>query len=1448
MKLYEANISDLAKAFGLLAPRDRETFSEIAAMLDFELSEEGAGRTPTLLSVRAEAPDTQQSAPKRRTPTHERSSAPAASAGLDARVGGRAVKSEMELARNRRRNKPRWVGRVDAIEEDPIPSFPLRHEPLIPARWVRNVLADSLSTESEQERLDVEQLVQLIAQRKPFLRLPFLKARTLRRGVQVLVDVSAAMEPFKRDQELLIEEVIRVVGSDAVELAWFEHCPTRGVYVGDADNKMTYHSPRPGTTVLLLTDLGVGRAMLSSDAASEAEWISFAHETREAGCHMVCFIPYGRTSWPRTLRREMALVYWGIQTPQATAENGRLQHRRVEPDERDPRLRALYRRNPEAVELAKLLSLAARIEPELLRATRLRFLPHADAGTEADLWFSGLVQCKSSMALLLIPNIARQLREELLANDGERLERFWKFLQKYRADTGASNAIRLEEHISYIILHGREETQSEVETELRRALKALVNGGTKRSGLARWALSAIPLLPERARALPAAKQLLLASKLRLSGRAIPVKEISDSLKEVHWLLPSELPGKVVGIQLLEDGLEISDEPLPSMHRITVPETNPRVLELWADTSSERESKVVNWSVGESLTVELNGRAVSIRTIAGKEYYLKSRIAAGLSTQAVFKMKFSDALRSNSLDLSGMGLVELPGEILQLVNLRTLLLNNNALTELPERFTRLTRLQRLDLSHNMLDALPATIGRMNSLRTLVLADNRMAALHETVGRLKQLRCLDVTNNRLSSLPGSLRLLRRLEELYLHGNPELRIPSEVLGPYPDEIIQTGLRPTAPTAILDYYFQTRVAGRPLNVAKLILAGRGGVGKTSIVNRLVHNTFKDEKITEGIDITEWRLTVGKNRDDVRLNIWDFGGQEIMHATHQFFFTERSLYLLVLNGREGGEDSDAEYWLKLIQGFGGNSPVIVVLNKIKQHPFDLNRKTLQLKYPFIRDFIKTDTQDGTGIEELRRAVEHEVDNLEHLRDPFPATWFVIMNRLAGMKKNYLSFDEFRKECELLGEQDPQAQESLASYLHNLGIALNYKDNPRLQDTHVLNPVWMTNAIYNILNAVQIAMRKGEFRMADLPLILDKQDYPMEIHRFILALMAKFEMCFAFDGTEDAYLIPELLDNQPPSSVSEFRPEECLNFEYHYSVLPEGLLPRFIVRTHVLSDGTPRWRTGVILKLEGNLALVKGDSLERRVFINIKGPLAGRRRLLSVIRANLDRIHADIPHLQLAEIVPLPGHPGASVSYNELLTWEASGTKTFPKVVDGAVVNLAVDVLLNGVESESERTARRARAARVFVSYSHGDERLLNELQIHLSPLRRMNLIETWDEGEVEARQDWREKINENLKRADLFILLVSPNFIASDYCFETEFARALEQHAKNELRILPVIVRSCGWRAIPGLAELQVVPRNGKPVATWANKDSAWREVSEHVQAILEEVCEANRLKYPGR
>lgn len=837
--------------------------------------------------------------------------------------------------------------------------------------------------------------------------------------------------------------------------------------------------------------------------------------------------------------------------------------------------------------------------------------------------------------------------------------------------------------------------------------------------------------------------------------------------------------------------------------------------------------------------------------------LKRRISRQ-SSGAFAPIENALKIRPAKLDLSDLGIAELPDSIGQLTQLRELYLGGNQLKTLPDsvskltqleilqldrnRFTalpewlgQLTQLQVLDLRRNQLAELPERLGQLSQLVSLYLAANKLTELPESLGDLGQLQRLDLTDNRLTDLPVTMGNLKSLTKLFLHDN-ELGIPAEILGPTAEDF-GLGRAPVSAIGILEYYSQTRAGMRPLNEAKLVLVGRGGVGKTSIVNRLVDDVFQPETKTIGIKIREWRIAL--NQEEVRLNVWDFGGQEIQHATHQFFLTQRSLYLLVLNGREGLEDTDAEYWLKLIESFGGNSPVIVVLNKIKEQSFDLNRRALQQKYS-IREFIKTDCEDGTGINELHAAIQRETDQLEDLRKAFPARWFTIKDRLAGMEENYLSFDRYREICWEHGETDEKAQEGLAGFLHRLGIVLNYRSDPRLQDTHVLSPHWVTTGIYKILNSDKLRKQQGKICLNDLTEILNADEYPINMHRFLLDLMRKFELCFTFPDDDVHYLIPELLDKQEPAESAHFTPEDCLHFQYHYPVLPEGLLPRFIVRTHVLSERQPLWRTGVIMEFEGCRALVRADVPERKVFISVSGPSSNRRRLMAVIRSDFERIHRDIRHLQPQEMVPLPDYPTVVIAYEKLLAMERQRIWRFHEYVGNKLIEVDVRELLNGVEPERAPRKRSSLAenqkAAVFISYSHKDETLRNELETHLKILQRIGWVDLWQDRKIEAGEDWKTTIDDNLERADIILLLVSPDFFASDYCFEIEARRALERSRNGAARVVPVILRPCKWQ-IAEFAGLQVLPKDGLPVSKWPDKDSAWLNVEEGIERVVEEM-----------
>ena len=163
-----------------------------------------------------------------------------------------------------------------------------------------------------------------------------------------------------------------------------------------------------------------------------------------------------------------------------------------------------------------------------------------------------------------------------------------------------------------------------------------------------------------------------------------------------------------------------------------------------------------------------------------------------------------------------------------------------------------------------------------------------------------------------------------------------------------------------------------------------------------------------------------------------------------------------------------------------------------------------------------------------------------------------------------------------------------------------------------------------------------------------------------------------------------LLDIWQPDLGTRFKPEECLNFQYQYNILPEGLLPRFIVCTYVLSTNV-RWRTGVVLELEGNHALVRADVVDRKIVISIEGPAGGRRRLLAEIRSGFERIHAHIEKLRVIEMVPIKGRPDVVIPYAELKVLEQNGVQKYLKVIDDAVVELDVQGLLTGVDIEGLR-------------------------------------------------------------------------------------------------------------------------------------------------------------------
>jgi internalin A len=667
----------------------------------------------------------------------------------------------------------------------------------------------------------------------------------------------------------------------------------------------------------------------------------------------------------------------------------------------------------------------------------------------------------------------------------------------------------------------------------------------------------------------------------------------------------------------------------------------------------------------------------------------------------------------NLFLHGNKLATLPDEIGQLTNLLILTLGSesseNRLVDLPASIGNLTKLQQLDLDNNKLTTIPSEIGQLCGLYRLGISRNQLISLPPEIGKLVELRVLRLGYNNLTHLPDEIENLLLLQRLWLNGNKISGLPrgisklTELITldltnnpiPIPPEVLS---KVSNPRAILAYYLELeKFKRKKINQSKMLVLGEGSVGKTSIIQQILYGTFDPEqKKTEGILINPWAVkstyknTINETTptsDDqslVNINIWDFGGQEIMRATHQFFLTKRSLYLLVLDTRLTQEENRVEYWLKIIQRVGGGSPVLIIGNKVDEHPLDIDRTNLQKKYLNVVGILETSAAIGSGIEALKTAISEQVNNLPHVRDLLPENWFTIKTKLEelGRETNFITYDKYLELCLENEVADETSQQTLIGFLHDLGVVLYFQEERHLTELGILNPQWVTNGVYKILNAKSLFQNRAVLTISMLDEILSLPEYPRAKRLFIVDMMKKFELCYDVEP-EKIFLVPDLLPKDEPIALA-FTGVPA--FEYIYSVLESNVITRFIVRMHEYIYENGVWRTGVLLKIGNNTALVKADIEDRKITIAIDGLEHSRRDTLSAIRFQLDEIHTSMEDLKPQKRVPVPNAPNAEpLDYEYLLMLEREGQEVL-WVKDGTrLVKINVRQGLSAIESEADR-------------------------------------------------------------------------------------------------------------------------------------------------------------------
>jgi len=150
---------------------------------------------------------------------------------------------------------------------------------------------------------------------------------------------------------------------------------------------------------------------------------------------------------------------------------------------------------------------------------------------------------------------------------------------------------------------------------------------------------------------------------------------------------------------------------------------------------------------------------------------------------------------------------------------------------------------------------------------------------------------------------------------------------------------------------------------------------------------------------------------------------------------------------------------------------------------------------------------------------------------------------------------------------------------------------------------------------------------------------------------------------------------------------------------------------------------------------------------------------------------------------------------------------------------------------------------KLFYCYARKDKPLRDELEIHLSWLKRRYQLTNWHDREILPGEEWEQAIDENFNTAHLILLLISPDFMASDYCFGKEMRRALERHKGGTCRVIPIILRPTYWEDAP-FSSIQLLPTNAKPITSWPNPDEAFQDVVTEISRTIKDLLKKERLE----
>ncbi|MEN8906590.1 MAG: COR domain-containing protein [Clostridiales bacterium] len=615
---------------------------------------------------------------------------------------------------------------------------------------------------------------------------------------------------------------------------------------------------------------------------------------------------------------------------------------------------------------------------------------------------------------------------------------------------------------------------------------------------------------------------------------------------------------------------------------------------------------------------------------------------------------------------------IPISFINLKNLEIITLNKNNIKSGFKYLCSLKNLKELWLDDNYLTKIPDSIGMLENLEHLSLRYNDLEYLPIDIDKLKNLKHLDISDNYIDELPESITNLKNLNHININGN-------ELLDP-PTSIALKGIE-----RIKNYFMNERIK---MSICKMVVIGEGGAGKTSLLDSILGKPFNPMlESTHGINIETLKIPMEEMNDNLELIIWDFGGQDIYHATHQFYLTENSLFVLVWNSRIGYEGGKVNKWIETISALSPSATIIVVATHCMDRAVDIPKSSIKRKYPHNKIlFYEVDNTTNHGISKFINCIKVEAASKKYVGIGRPKSWIKTIKAINNLDEKYIEkrqlFKLF-KNCKV----DKGCYEALSKYLHFIGEILYFPEE-ELMDTIIVKPEWLSRYIAMVLDSEEVSNESG-FLKNDLIKILWK-DLSYDMRNKCIRIMEKFDLSYrVYDdkGILKSLIVEKLKLEEDPNYLNvwnNFRYKNEISLIYSLSTIPAGIPTWFIARTHKYTTYI-HWKRGVLLQdsKKEDLGLVVADVENKKLTLTVKGNYPNH--FFSVLKDTLEFTFNKFPGLSFQCYVPCKGHNGLACKHlfkYEHLIKRITKTPPITKIeCPESADNVNIHYLLYGIEN-----------------------------------------------------------------------------------------------------------------------------------------------------------------------